>query len=163
MSKPVDKQDFWKGRIESAKAAKQMHWSVYLVNSFKDIDKAHKEVLEKLGVFEPGLKILDAGCGYGRNSDWFLDEDYTGVDFSPDFIAEAKQLYPSKRFLEANLIALPFEDKEFDFAVVNSIKDMIIDNLGKEEWQKMEDELKRVAKKVVILEYTGPSDYEVIS
>lgn len=105
-------------------------------------------------------RVLDAGCGYGRSSVYF--DDYVGVDFSPDFIAKAKSKYPGKTFIQGNLKELPFKDKEFDWAFCISIKKMIIDNLGEEEWSKMQKELSRVAKKVLILEYEDPEPFEVI-
>lgn len=150
--KPVDRPEFWKERIDGAV---KEHYSVYISsdNLWKDIEKCHKEIIEK--EIPKGSKVLDAGCGYGRLSEWF--DNYTGVDFSPDFIARAEMKYPDKKFVQADLKKLPFKDREFDFAICVSIKNMIIGNLGTVEWWKMEKELKRVAHKVLILEY---GDYE---
>jgi malonyl-CoA O-methyltransferase len=153
--KPIHKLEFWKERID--KAAKE-HYSVYVTNEshWERINAVHKELLEKLVTG----KVLDAGCGYGRWSELF--SDYTGVDFSPDFIALAQKKYPQKNFLVANLKALPFADKEFDWAFCVSIKKMVCDNLGEAEWEQMQTELKRVAQQVLILEYEDPEPYEII-
>lgn len=157
MSKPIDKLEFWKQRIDTAV---KPHYSVYVIHEqgWNRINTAHKELIEQH--IPKDAKVLDAGCAYGRSSVFF--NDYTGVDFSPDFIAKAKEQYPDKEFIVANLKELPFEDNTFDWAITISIKRMVIDNLGEEEWQKMEKEIKRVAKKLLVLEYEDPTIYEVI-
>jgi ubiquinone/menaquinone biosynthesis C-methylase UbiE len=157
MSKPVNKLEFWKERIEYADKVKE-HFSVYITheNHWKHINDTHEKILKEHATG----KVLDAGCGYGRWSELFTD--YVGVDFSPDFINKAKSKYPSKEFIVGNLKELPFKDKEFDTAFCVSIKKMIQDNLGNKEWDLMEKELKRVAKKVLILEYETPEPFEII-
>lgn len=157
MSKPVDDLEFWAKRIRTAV---KPHYSVYCVHEqgWKKINDAHEMILKS--EIKDTDKVLDAGCGYGRWSELFTN--YIGVDFSPDFIARAKTLYPNKTFIQGNLKDLPFKDKEFDAAFCVSIKKMIVDNLGQEEWDKMESELKRVANKVLVLEYEDPYPYEKI-
>lgn len=155
--KEINKLGFWKDRIDKAKKGVE-HYSVYICQEamWERINQVHKEILQK----ECSGKVLDAGCGYGRWSELF--DDYLGVDFSPDFIAEAKAKYPNKDFIVGNLKDLPFKDKTFDVAFCVSIKRMVQDNLGNEEWELMQKELKRVAKKVLILEYETPEPYEVL-
>lgn len=157
MSKPVNSLDFWKQRI---KTALRPHYSVYVSNEklWKQIYEAHARTISEHIKQED--KVLDAGCGYGRMS--VLFNNYKGVDFSPDFIELAKKNYPDKDFSVANLKALPFSDKEFDWAFCVSIKKMIIDNLGEQEWLDMEKELTRVAKKVLILEYETPDEFTIL-
>jgi ubiquinone/menaquinone biosynthesis C-methylase UbiE len=158
MSKPIDKKEFWKERIEKAKRGRE-HYSVYITSDgdWDYLNKAHEQILKKEGVG----RVLDAGCGYGRWS--VLFKNYVGVDFSADFIEIAKSKYPDKEFRVADLKQLPFKDKEFDTAFCVSIKEMIVGNLGGAEWELMENELKRVAKQVLLLEYTNPYDYEVLN
>ena len=154
MSKPVDKIEFWKERIDTAV---KDYFTVYVTSEgdWHRINKAHVQHFEKMSG-----KILDAGCGYGRNSIYF--SDYVGVDFSPDFIEMAKKKFPTKEFLQANLKELPFKDKEFDWAFCVSLKHMIRSYASHEDWDKMEAELKRVAKKVLILEYSDPQNIEIL-
>ena len=153
MSKPVDKVDFWKDRIEVAKKRNTLHHSVFIADRplWNSISEKHKEILAK----EVKLKdsVIDLGCGYGRGSEMVNCRKYIGVDFSPDFIDEAKVLYPDKEFMVADLKRLPFKDKEFDVGFMISIKAMIRSNLGDEVWSEMEKECKRVCKKVLVLEY----------
>lgn len=157
MNKGVDMLDFWKQRIETAQYER---YSVYVCNSTQwgNIEVAHREIIKER--IKPEAKVLDAACGYGRMS-WHFD-NYTGVDFSPDFIERAKKKYPGKNFLVADLHHLPFEKKSFDWAIGVSIKRMIRENLGPDAWIPMEKELLRVAKRILILEYENPQEYEII-
>lgn len=166
MSKPVDKIGFWKHRIDTAQLE---HYSVYLANPslWKKINDIHERIIKKY--IKEDDKVLDAGCAYGRSS--VLFNNYVGIDFSPDFIELAKKKYPNKKFLVGNLKELPFKDKEFDWAFCISMKNMIVGNLGKEQWDIMEKELKRVAKHILLLEYgdelpgggiNGADKYEIL-
>lgn len=149
----VNKIEFWKDRIEGAKKNNKIHYSVFLANDtiWKKLNDDHKKILEK--EIKKGDNVLDAGCGYGRNSEMIKSDKYVGVDFSPDFIEMAKELYPKREFMVADIKDLPFKDKEFDVSICVSVKGMIIGNLGNEEWDKMQKELKRVSKRLLILEY----------
>lgn len=157
--KPIDRQDFWKERIDNAKKTED-RLSVY-VTTRKDwqvIEENHKKNIELL--IKDTDKVLDAGCGYGRLSE--VIKNYTGVDFSSDFINWAREKYPDKTFIQGNLKDLTFKKHQFDWAICSSIKAMIINNLGQEEWDSILKELKRVAKKVLILEYEESLPYEIL-
>lgn len=157
MTDPIDNLDFWKQRIRRAKR-EHRNYAVYLASKtlWEEIEAQNASTLRNT----VSGRVLDVGCGYGRISP--LIRDYTGVDFSPDFIEWAKELYPDKMFMVADIRNLPFKDNEFDWAVCASIKQMVIKNLGIGEWQKMEKEIRRVAKKILILEYVDPERYEII-
>lgn len=159
---PVSDPAFWKERLQLAKKNGQQHYSVYLCNPTKwqAIYEAHKMILRK-EITTTG-KVLDAGCGFGRMAALFDPNKYTGVDISPDLLVIAKRENPKKYFALEDLKSLPYKDLEFDFAFCISIKQMIEGNLGKPEWQKIEKELKRVAQKVIILEYEEPELYTVL-
>lgn len=154
MNKEIDKIKFWKDRIDTAT---KDFFTVYVTGEkdWEFINKYHQEHFKIMSG-----RILDAGCAYGRNSIFF--DNYVGVDFSPDFIKMAKKKCADKDFIQANLKQLPFKDKEFNWAFCVSIKKMIIDNLGKEEWLLIQKELKRVADKLLVLEYEEPRLYEII-
>lgn len=153
----VSTPEFWKERLDYAKKNGKIEYSVFIANPFiyKRMDKDHQEILNK--EISETDKVLDAGCGYGRNRH-MVKGFYIGVDISPDLIKEAKLLHPRDTFLVADLTDLQFEDKEFDVGFCISVKAMIVGNLGQTEWDKIEKELKRVCKKVLLLEYgTGDS------
>jgi len=154
MSKPVNDHKFWKARLNSA--SNMIHQSVFRCTPqvWKSIENSHLNAINSQ--IKEDDKVLDAACGYGRLAHNF--KNYVGVDFSPDFIAEAKKLNPSKEFIQADLKELPFENKTFDWAICSSIKVMIEENCGVHEWELMEKELLRVCNKVLVLEYTEAID-----
>lgn len=158
-NRPVNNIDFWKTRIEEAKKS-DMYLSVYHTSpdEWRRICQTHESILKEHATG----RVLDAGCGYGRASEWFSPLYYLGVDFSPDFIEEAKNRYPNHSFHVQDLKNMSFKKHEFDTAFCISIKQMIIGNLGEYEWNKMEKELKRVAKKVILLEYSEPEKYKIL-
>lgn len=154
--KPVQTQEFWEERINDAKKIGKLHYSVYNAHegTWKKIEDTHRAIMNSL----VSGRVLDAGCGYGRLSEEF--EHYVGVDISEAFISLARDIYPNKRFVVASLDNLPFSNDEFNWAICVSIKGMIKANGG--NWEDMEKELKRVAEKVLILEYSSPGEYEII-
>jgi len=157
----VNKIDYWAYRLDEAIKADNLQYAVYLCNktSWNKIWAEHKRIIEK--IIPKGANVLDAGCAYGRMSELF-EEKYTGVDFAPSLIAKAKELYPSKTFFVASLDNLSFSDKEFDWAICASIRQMIQGKSSSEHWLRMEKELKRVADKILILEYTDYEYFEII-
>lgn len=157
MNKEINNPAFWADRLKQAKMNGHLHYSVYLANDrwWKRILDAHLKIIREY--IKPTESVLDAGCGYGRLSEYF--NNYLGIDFSPDFIQEAKTLFPNKNFELQDLRKLPYKKGQFDWGVLDSVKHMIIGNLGMEEWEKMQKEIKRVCKKVLILEYGETESY----
>lgn len=103
---------------------------------------SHDEVLGRLGSIDiylfdqlqkkrirPGMKILEVGCGGGRNLAWFLAHDYDvrGVDRDPGAILAAARLAeglgrdPAGRFLVETADRLSFGDGEFDVVVAIAV------------------------------------------
>lgn len=159
MRNPIEQTEFWKKRLEDAEKVGKDYLSVYNTSpaDWDYICAVHKKICS---YFVTG-KVLDIGCGYGRLSEWF--PEYVGVDFSPDFIHKARKMYPHAEFVISDIKDMPlFLDKEFDWAVCASVKAMVIREMGEEEWNNMLKEIKRVAKNVLILEYSHPERYEII-
>ena len=78
--------------------------------------------------FPKRAKILDAGCGEGRNLIYFIRNNYHvfGIDRNEDSIQMLKHLsksinpdYPIERFKVGDVNTLPFDDHEFD-AIISS-------------------------------------------
>ena len=74
--------------------------------------------------FDPSAELLDVGCGIGWLADHF--EHYTGVDGSPDAVAEA--LRRGRNVSRADVDEpLPFEDARFDAAVLKDVLEHVSD------------------------------------
>jgi SAM-dependent methyltransferase len=64
-----------------------------------------KIVQEAAGLARVPRSVLDVGCGYGRVTASFIASgfDYTGIDVSPDAIAEARRRHPGQIFFVADI------------------------------------------------------------
>ena len=76
------------------------------------------------------MRILDAGCGAGRNMELFVRQglDCYGVDTRPDSIqktkaqiAEWNPTYDLEKCLVADVANLPFPDAHFDFIISSAV------------------------------------------
>jgi len=72
-----------------------------------------------------GDRILDAGCGNGRLSE-FLQKikpkiQYTGLDSSLALLKLAKKNYPEKKFVFGDMTHLPFSDESFDMVAAIAV------------------------------------------
>lgn len=82
------------------------------------------------GRIAPGMRVLDAGCGYGRNLVYLLREHYEvfGVDADPDAVAAVRGLaaglhpsLPAGNFRVEMVEAMSFPDKVFDVVLSNTV------------------------------------------
>ena len=66
--------------------------------------------------FLPKGKIIDLGCGGGRDSIWFVKNGYgyTGVDISEAMLKEARSRHLGTKFLQQSLYELNFAQNSFD-------------------------------------------------
>lgn len=76
------------------------------------------------------MRLLDAGCGWGRNSMFFIQNNLEiyGIDRETTAIANLKErlkewnpTYPSSRFSVADLSTIPFPDAHFDFIISSAV------------------------------------------
>lgn len=161
MTEPVLDTSYWKERLERA-PKDAPHHAVFRCSAelWRRIEEKHRQILTQ--EIKPGDSILDAGCGWGRLLDLLprWDGRYLGVDLSPDFVEKARWLHPTREFVVGDLRRLDFPDT-FQWAVLISIRPMMRRNLGEEEWSKMESELRRVAKRLLFLEYDDTDEGSV--
>lgn len=162
---PVDTAAFWKRRIFTAVATgKELHTIIYDI----DYENWRRIQNETAGLLKQhiraGEKVLDAGCAYGTVLDCLQrPADYWGIDISPDLIEIGKIRHPNAQIEVGDLCAMPqFPDKFFDFVVCRSVEDMIKDNLSDQRWEGMLKELRRVGKKILLLEYADPVTCKVM-
>jgi len=78
------------------------------------------------GRIQPGMKILDAGCGGGRNIMYLIHEGYDvyAVDEDPEAIRQVQRMAPNlstENFRLESIESMSFEDGAFDFVIVNTV------------------------------------------
>lgn len=82
------------------------------------------------GRIGPGMSLLDAGCGGGRNLVYFLRNGYEvfGVDQDPDAVSQVRRLaaqlaprLPPENFQVSDVAGMPFQDESFDAVLCNAV------------------------------------------
>jgi SAM-dependent methyltransferase len=101
------------------------------------------------GNIAPGMRVVDAGCGGGRNLVYLLREGYEvfGVDANPGAVAAVREMaaelapgLPSENFQVAAVERMPFADGFADVVVCNSVlhfaeDDVHFDAMVRELWR----------------------------
>lgn len=120
---------------ETAKAFADRNENVYLRDNY-NIKKEIKKIKNSLKLrFKSlkfplkkikGLKILDAGCGPGRFTyvlSSFFPKKIYGVDLSYQNITIAKKKFKRKniKYLQGNVLNLPFKNENFDFVYSSGV------------------------------------------
>ena len=104
------------------------------------------------GRFDPRMRVLDAGCGGGRNLVYFLrcGYDVCGVDLSAEAIAHVRALagglaphLPADNFRVEAVEGMSFADADFDVVLSSAVLHFARDE---EHWRGMLEEMWRVLK-----------------
>ena len=104
------------------------------------------------GRFAPRMRVLDAGCGGGRNLVYFLRSGYEvfGVDQSREAVARVRALaaalaphLPADNFRVEAVENLSFIDESFDVVISSAVLHFAGDE---EHWRGMVGEMWRVLK-----------------
>ena len=68
---------------------------------------------------EPGHKVLDLSCGYGRNLQFLqsFGVEVCATEVTEQFVAQLQSVFPSIEFSVGSCQSLPFEDEELDGVV----------------------------------------------
>ncbi len=110
--------------------------------TFGDIDIYLFDQIQK-GQFTPGMKILDAGCGGGRNIVWFMRNGFevSAIDLDEGSVRAiqdlAKQIAPElspENFRTATLDSIPFSDESFDLVICNAVLHFAEDRTQFDRW-----------------------------
>ncbi len=73
--------------------------------------------------FKPTGKILDAGCGSGRNIHYFAKNgfDISGIDSDENRIKTLQKKYSSQKFKVAKVEEMPFVNASFNYIICNAV------------------------------------------
>jgi ubiquinone/menaquinone biosynthesis C-methylase UbiE len=114
-------------------------------------NKERKDIVRFSNDWKPG-KILDIGCGNGRNLLYFAKRGFEvyGLDFSKEMVEQAKEMFKKnkieikeKQLIVADMRNIPFENENFDYVIsVASLH-----HLPKKDHQEAIEEIKRVLKR----------------
>lgn len=128
-----------------------MQTSLNLQEWFGGIDIYLFDQLLK-GRFVPGMRILDAGCGSGRNLVYFLRAGYEvfAIDESSEALAQTRRLaaelaphLPPENFREEPGERMSFPDESFDVVISSAVLHFA---RTEEQWHSMVKEMWRVLK-----------------
>jgi tellurite methyltransferase len=104
------------------------------------------------GRITSGMRVLDAGCGSGRNLVYFFRSGFntSGVDQSSEAIAQIRSLaaqlapyLPVDNFRVAAIEQMPFGDESFDVVISSAVLHFARDE---SHWHSMVREMWRVLK-----------------
>jgi tellurite methyltransferase len=104
------------------------------------------------GRLEPGMSLLDAGCGNGRNLIYFMRNGYSvfGVDHSPSAISQIRALaaelapeLPADNFRVESVDSLSFANESFDVVLSSAVLHFA---RNEDHWLAMVREMWRVLK-----------------
>ncbi len=128
-----------------------MSQHVNLQELFGEIDVYLFDQLLK-GRITPDMKLLDAGCGSGRNLFYFLNSGYDvcAVDQSLISVAQVQKLasmlaphLPADNFRAEPVEQMSFADASFDVVISSAVLHFARDEA---HWQSMVEEMWRVLK-----------------
>jgi tellurite methyltransferase len=123
----------------------------HLHEQFGSIDVYLFDQLLK-GRLTPEMRVLDAGCGGGRNLVYFFRNGFNvcGVDQSSEAIAQIQSLaaqlaphLPADNFRVAAIEHMPFDDESFDVVISSAVLHFANDEA---RWLAMLREMWRVLK-----------------
>ena len=100
------------------------------------------------GRYKPAERILDAGCGNGRNMHWFIQNNYAifGIDLNEEAISQLKNKYPELPpgcFTVSALESTSFPDNYFDHIICSAVLHFAD---SKVQFNKMMQEMVRILK-----------------
>jgi ubiquinone/menaquinone biosynthesis C-methylase UbiE len=110
------------------------------------------------GIVKPGDKVLDIGCGFGRNANWLATQgaEVTAINISDEEIRQARlkagEAGLNVNYVHTDAVSLPFAEEYFGVALDLGCSHMISTREGQE---KAEKEAARVLKPGGYLVYFG--------
>ena len=105
-----------------------------------------------------GESVLDVGSGPGELSQLFSGE-YFSLDYSENYVSYATKKYPSKKFIQGNVLDLTVPEKSYDKVLLASF----IHHFSDTEVEKILENAAKVARKKVVLLEPCPQKYNLFS
>lgn len=101
-----------------------------------------------------GGSVADIGCGVGLAYPYLRGGvDYTGIDFTPTFIEQAREMNPSGKFIYGDAKNLEgIQDKQFTIVLLTHV----IEHVHPDDVGKVLNEAIRVAEKAVVINWFKP-------
>jgi ubiquinone/menaquinone biosynthesis C-methylase UbiE len=101
---------------DKLKEAVRVYNKIAKIYSKYNYHKLMQYELTKFGSLLKGKKILDVGCGVGRDVEYLMEDgfDVIGIDISKNMISEAKKNVPKGKFIIMDFRKMKFKDKSFD-------------------------------------------------
>ena len=119
--------------------------------TIKDIDIYILDQILK-NRYQPGSKILDAGCGNGRNLKWFYTENFEihGIDTNIEKVQNCQEFYDLQQnnFINATVEEIPYESNSFEHVICSAVLHFAKDL---NHFYRMFEELLRVLKSQGVL------------
>ena len=108
--------------------AKRSSWDTELYEAQHGFVWKYGEDLIQLLDPKPGERMLDLGCGTGQLTQKIAEHgaDVVGLDASPEMIGQARQNFPSLRFLLQDAASMNFRE-EFDAIFSNAALHWMLD------------------------------------
>jgi len=145
-------EEWWQNQIVTE--------SYYTIEQFKTILGNVDSRKAYLPLIEPGMSVLDIGCGLGLDYEYYVKNDikvkYCGIDICKGFIEYNTRHYPGGIFTISESYVLPFKDGEFDVATIRHVLEHL-----QEPYSTLR-EAARVADRVLIIWFIPPRDKETI-
>ena len=140
-------KDYYQYTKESFK-----NWASFYDLFTMPISKIRDKVVD-MAEAEKRARVLDVCTGTGKQAFAFAKRghDVVGIDLSPDMlkVAESKNKYENVRFEAADATKLPFEDDSFDVSCIS----FALHDMPHGIRHKVLDEMRRVSRRVVIVDY----------
>ena len=109
-------------------------------------------------------KVLDIGCGFGALYEALemtgRSATYTGLEFSPGIVELAKKKWINCQAHNIYYESLPFPNRSFDWCVCRGLEGPVLTQIGIVAWKRMLAEMRRVAKRVLVMNLLG--EYRVV-
>ena len=90
-------------------------------------------------------KCLDIGFGSGVYTKYLkaLGHRVVGIDNEPEFVRQAKKIYPDIEFINGSIYKLPFKENEFDTVILFDVLEHVDEKVALKE-------IARVGKRAII-------------